>query len=407
MANKLRLLILPATALLLLPLVASAQMVGGGMGMGMGAGGMGMGESGMGGQGTGNNQGNQSGFTSPEDLMTATAPPFDVGDVIRMHHVGLSDIVIINALRTRYDPIMLTKQQKTRLKTAGVDARVIYAMEDPFNIGLARVRADLANEFAAPPPSTASTKQKPTDSDSGSTAEPTRYKVAVTHSATAVTQASAEAASTAPQKRRHSQPPAPAVVSAHRRALTFSPLPPVPALAPHGSLSADLNLSHAPFTSVPPEPVTEIVSRPEGHGIFLRYGSRWQHVDQESVYWQHRGHGYRGSVLRPGSDTATYPGGTDFLIITPADDSALQYQLVHLRQDGAVRTFRPNPPGEVYSAGLGADLVSFDPVRVGPSLWFVSLHDLEPGQYGFLPPAPEREHSTTGLATTIYTFDVQ
>lgn len=388
-------ILLSLAALLVAPSLAAAQMTGGmNPGMGMGSG-MGMGQGTGMGAGTSEGNGSGGGFTNPEDLITATAPPFTVSDVIRMHRVGLSDIVIVNELRTRYHPIMLTAAQTAKLKAAGVDKRVRYAMEDPFGIGLAKVRAYLAKEdkllqqSAPESPSRSVGVTKP-----GHISEVTSPAVKTPTSITA---------------RRHAASPAQSPTLHAGQAARLQPtLQPRPVhQASHGSMSAALNLAHAPYTAVPPVPVTMLVRRPSGQGIYLRHGSDWQRVDQESIYWQKRGHGYTGSVLRPGSDTATYPGGSDFLILTPSFRSAIEYQLVRLKPDGLTRVFAPDPPGEVYSAGIGADLVPFSPAKIGPSTWIVRLNDLPPGQYGFLPPVPLLMHSATGLATTIYTFEVQ
>lgn len=324
------------------------------------------------------------GFTNKSDLISAIAPPFDVDDVLRMHRVGLQDEVIVNALRLRYHPLILTGEEKTRLKNAGVSERVIDAMEDPYGIGLANVRANMEAAEGAPP--VAETARQAWE------ANPHRPKL-----------------HTRPSQNvgghvyvGQSHPPSEPILSGSDAANSSS----APA---SGFAESKLDLSTSPATRVLPEPVMKVVSKPIGPGVYLRHGSAWERVDEEPVYWHHHiesDKDIEGSVLRPQSATQAYPGGSDFLFITANGTSAIQYELVRLKQDVDKRTFRPAPAGQVYNAG-GGDLVQFNPQQLGPSSWLVSLRGVSPGEYGFLPPVTSQVHSTTNLATTLYSFRVK
>lgn len=324
------------------------------------------------------------GFTNKSDLISAIAPPFDVDDVLRMHRVGLQDEVIINALRSRYHPLTLTGKEKARLKAAGVSERVIDAMEDPYGIGLANVRANMEAADAAPP--LAETARQ------AWAANPRRPRLHTRPTQNAGAQVYVG----------QSNPPSGPIISDSAASASSSS-------RASGLGESKLNLSSSPATRVLPEPVMKVVSKPIGPGIYLRHGSEWEHVDEEPVYWHHHiesDKDIEGSVLRPQSDTQTYPGGSDFLLITANGTSAIQYELVRLKQDVDKRTFKPAPAGQVYNAG-GGDLVRFNPQQLGPSSWLVSLRDVPPGEYGFLPPVTSQVHSTTDLATTLYSFRVK
>jgi len=331
------------------------------------------------GSGTGNSSSGQGatntspGFRDKSDLIGATAPPFDVEDVIRMHSVGVQDGVIVNALRTRYHPLILTEVDRKQLKEAGISDRVIVAMEDPYGIGIENVRENLKAAESIMPPIALTAKQ----AEKNDLHRPTLKQRADVDGSAYV---------------------GPSMQPDSKASATSTP-----------TKEATLNISSASVTEVPPVPVMKIVAKPIGPGIYLRHGPDWERVDQEAVYWHHHGDKVKdieGSVLRPASATQTYPGGSDFLIITTKETSVIQYQLLRLKTEVDKRTFKPAPSGLVYNNG-GSDLIRFDPQQLGASSWLVSIHDVEPGEYGFLPPATSQVHSTTNLASTLYTFRVK
>jgi hypothetical protein len=361
-------------------LATYAQTAGTGAGQGMAGGG----QIGA----TGSSQTTPGGYKNPDDAISAVAPPFDVEDVLRMHRVGLQDDVIVNALRSRYYPLLLTDDNRALLKSGKVSDRVIVAIEDPYGIGIQNVRAnmDAANSEAPPVAQTAQQAMK---------ADPKTPKLKIRPMGDADVYVG----------QSH---PDPATINSDAEAVSRADTPGPKLSVPAISMSS-VDLSNAHLTHIEPELTTKLVSRPIGPGIYMRHGSEWERVGGEPVYWHHHGDkSIEGSILRPESSLQTYPGGTDFLVITADDTSAIQYQFIHLHANDVQRTFKPALAGGVYTAGIGGgDLMSFDPKKLGPSSWLISLHDVPTGEYGLLPPVTAQVHSTTNLATTLYTFRIK
>jgi len=333
---------------------------------------------------TGTNQNDTGGYQNPDDAITAVAPPFDVEDVLRMHRVGLQDEVIVNALRTRYHPLVLTDAERSALKTDGISDRVIVAIEDPYGIGIQNVRSNMAVADSEAPP-VAQTEKQARDAD------PKAPKLIRRSESDSANDGGSDVYV------GQSHPDSSNEVSNDGDKSGAS-----------AGNTANLDLSNAPVTRIQPEPIRKVVSQPIGPGVYMRHGSEWERVGGEPIYWTHRGdRSIEGSVLRPESSTQTYPGGTDFLVITADGASAIQYQLVRLHANDVRRTFIPAPAGGVYTAGGGSDLVRFDPQRLGPSSWLISLHDISAGEYGLLPPVTSQVHSTTNQSTTLFTFRIK
>ena len=331
--------------------------------------------SGMGG-GFGSSQQSSTGDSGASknsaDAITAVAPPYDVDDVLRMHRAGLQDEVIVNALRGRYHPLVLNGTDRLRLKDHGVSEIVVSAMEDPYGIGLENVRASAA----ATPGVTPSILPKK--------AEPVQAPLA-----------------RKPDLVLHKWPksePTPAADTADTNSHPES-----------DSVATSLaDLEHVRISTSPVPPTTMNVTKPSGPGVYMCHGSTWQRVAPEPIFWSHsKGEATKhieGYVLRPQSSTMALDGGGEFLVIVSGNTSVIQYQLVRMRSKNGRREFHPANSGAVYTSGGAGDLVRFDPERLGPSSWLVSLRNLPTGDYGFLPPSLSVLHSTTDLASSIYTF---
>ncbi len=247
-----------------------------------------------------------------------------------MHRVGLQDDVIVNALRTRYHPLILTDADRATLRKAGVSDRVIVAMEDPYGIGIQNVRANMAAADSVAPPVAQTPEQKRADHP---VIGPTLLRRSAPPPA-----AGGPASGNVYVGQSHPD----ASVAASRA----TPMPPAPAspTAPSAGSLATLALNPVPATKVPPEPIIKTVSQPVGPGVYLRHGSEWERVGGEPIYWHHRGHKQpEGWILRPASYNQNYPGGTDILVITEPGTSAIQYQLVRLHANAERRTFTPAP----------------------------------------------------------------
>lgn len=360
-------LFVPTIGFALFASILHAQMPGSGMGSSMGTS-----------QSTSFNQNNgqQAQKTAEADALTAIAPPFDVDDVLRMHRAGLQDEVIINSLQARYHPLILSVTDKKRLMDVGVSNAVIYAMEDPYNIGIENVRA-AAEKAARDSPEVAPVKDN--------SYNPVLHHRSKDESAPAVSATNPETT------------PAP-IVGVSRP----------PADNPTVTAGSDLPVVSP---SRPHEPVQMVAHHPSGPGIYIRRVSSWVRVDEEPVAWTHRKNDpnkhVEGIVPKLASSTDAYAEGNDFLVIVKGNSSVVQYQLVHLHPKDSYREFKPAESGATYTAAGVGDLVTFNPLKLGPSSWLISLKGLPVGEYGFLPPVMNDLRSTTNLSNTLYTFNLK
>jgi hypothetical protein len=289
-----------------------------------------------------------------------------------MHHVGLQDEVIINALRARYHPFMLSAGERAELERNSVSAAVIAAIEDPLGEAAA-TRA--TPPFVPPaPPAKADTK------------------------AAAVTIV----------------PPAPKPVVVATADSAPKPVPPIaaPALplpAPaHSTPTAD-KVSPADMPDY--TRTADRLKTPDVPGVYRRInGGGWAPVATESITWQHNvddpSKGVKGLLAGKACGTTTTPAAADFLIVMRPGSSIVQVQLLRVHSDRQGRTFTPTSDGDAFGGKDNSKAVPYDPQKLGDKVWLVSLHDLPPGDYGFLPPNQSELRSTTGYAQAIYTFHV-
>jgi hypothetical protein len=324
--------------------------------------------------------GQQEEKTSSADAITATAPPYDVDDVLRMHRVGLQDEVIVNALRGRYHPLVLTDEERNKLHSHGVSEEVVYALEDPFNIGIENVRG-AAKVAAGDGPQVV--PRNPSQEKTPSLKKRSEEKAATEPAAGS----NIKAPSTGRAEEGISNPP-----------------------ADEFPLTAELDIPNSKHSAAPP-PTRMVVNHPSGPGIYIRRRSAWERIEAEPVAWSHKKDdptkNVEGTVPKAVSSTVTFPGEGDFLVIVKANTSVIQYQLLHLHEKDGNRVFKPARSGATYTtAGVG-DLLSFNPERLGPSSWLVSLRELPAGDYGFLPPVDSQLKSTTDLSSTLFTFHLK
>ncbi len=300
---------------------------------------------------------------NPADDITAVAPPFNVEDVIRMHHAGIQDEVLLNLLRARYHPLKLSQDDRARLISNSVSDAVIRAMEFP--MGTPANEPTQSAQVHIPPPAPAA---RPGDGVRPPAAPPM-----------------AAAA-----------PPASVSLPSPSVATLRIPLP---------------NPTRETVVAGPSASESESAPEPTQPGVYFRAGAFWEPLDIESIFWRHNSnsptrniHGY---VSGPISTLAADSDG-DFLVITPDSVSVMGYQLVRMHNDKRGRYFRPaaNSGGNGPSVASG-DNVSYNPERLGPTRWLISPRDLPKGEYGFLPPPLSDVRSVTGYSTTLFTFRME
>lgn len=91
--------------------------------------------------------------------------------------------------------------------------------------------------------------------------------------------------------------------------------------------------------------------------------------------------------LRYGHSKTALAKPIQLLVRTPEGTEITEYQLICLRTHSNAREFRTVTGGILHeSGGSNRDDVPFDPQRIATRTWTISLPDLEPGEYGLLPP---------------------
>jgi hypothetical protein len=146
---------------------------------------------------------------------------------------------------------------------------------------------------------------------------------------------------------------------------------------------------------------------PSVPGVYRRInGGDWFPVASENILWQHTSWTVRGLLAGKACGTTTTSGGADFLVVTNPGSSIVQVQLLRVRADHEGRAFVPTSDGDAFGGPDHSTAVPFSPLKLTDKVWLVSLHDLPPGDYGFLPPNQSQLRSSTGYAQAIYTFHV-
>lgn len=363
-------------------------------------------QSGMGTQGT--TQGSQSSMQmggqqsssqtrNPADDITAVAPPFDVDDVLRMHRVGLQDEVIINALQSRYHPLILTAAELRKLRSHGVSELVICAIGDPFGGSCKTtdappmVQKQEATVAAGEKSKPASSKDAGTNS-ANSTAGGT-YRTVFPDRASGTTLA----ATTTPTKTAPTQSSTGKNGTANKLA---GQKPAITASGTEQNLAAEAAAQIALASANPTAP-----------GVYRQIsGKLWAPVEYEPVVWKH---GLKcpkkkveGDLAGEVSSSSSMPDDSNYLIITPEGVSIVEYQLLRARSVDHYRKIYATADGEAFGGEPNSNVLSFSPKYLGPRRWLVSLQGMPAGDYGFLPPSIDQLHSTTGLASKVFTFHI-
>jgi hypothetical protein len=94
----------------------------------------------------------------------------------------------------------------------------------------------------------------------------------------------------------------------------------------------------------------------------------------------------------------------EVLIYAPEGVAITEYQLLHLRENGDAREFRTVTGGVFHqSGGAIRDVLPFEGKKIASRTYKVTLSQLSPGEYGFLPPGAVTSSSSASIGK-MYTF---
>jgi hypothetical protein len=179
--------------------------------------------------------------------------------------------------------------------------------------------------------------------------------------------------------------------------------------------------SAAPAPAAPPTPAAAPAPAaptglPNEVGVYYKKGDTWVEVLPEIVNWKTGG--FLKSMATAGvvkgdvngritgkNSRNTVKTPLEFVIYAPEGVAITEYQLLHLREQSNAREFRTVTGGVFHvSGGATRDLVAFEGKRVASRTFAVTLSNLQPGEYGFLPPgAMASGHASSSLGK-IYSF---
>jgi hypothetical protein len=190
----------------------------------------------------------------------------------------------------------------------------------------------------------------------------------------------------------------------------------------------------APTPTPPPAPATAPASKnpkvPDEIGVYYFQKDKLISIDPEIVNWKtggvvkeyatlgwDKGH-VNGTIRGPHSNlNLTYDSGASmrmmgvggilvFYLRTRDGDSASEYQFLKFWEKSDRREFRTFTGGVFHASGGAQDnLLEFKFEKIAPRTFKVSLSNLNPGDYGFLPPGSMASSSAASQGK-IYTFRI-
>lgn len=150
---------------------------------------------------------------------------------------------------------------------------------------------------------------------------------------------------------------------------------------------------------------------PAEAGMYYSGNGGWKPLVPEVVNWKTAGKLKKiSSVGLAKSDVEGHVAGAhstntlklpvDLVVKTPDGVDIADYQLLYLHEHGGVRDFR-TATGHVRAR----DVIPFESEKVADRTWKVSLPNLGPGEYGFIPPSAAADGNDASLGR-IYSFRI-
>ena len=156
---------------------------------------------------------------------------------------------------------------------------------------------------------------------------------------------------------------------------------------------------------------------PDELGLYTEVKGKITQLEPEVVTWKIRGKlmavatrgfggGHQNGVVRGRNSSYQVSMPLELFIVVPEGMSANEYQCVSMRQKEKQREFRIMTAGIVKAGTADKNFVFFNAEKVASRLYRIQLTQLEPGEYGFVPPGQTLQ-SSKGSVGKIYSFGVE
>lgn len=153
-------------------------------------------------------------------------------------------------------------------------------------------------------------------------------------------------------------------------------------------------------------------------GVYYQKDGKWIDLPPEVVNWKSGGvlksigtlgvvKGDVNGKLRSGSSKTKLPQPIKLLVYAPEGTVIAEYQLIKLHAHSGSREFRTVTGGVFHvSGGTERDTLDFQSEHIAQRTWTIPLSNLQPGEYGLLPPGMSKSDSASAQLGKMYTFSV-
>ena len=156
---------------------------------------------------------------------------------------------------------------------------------------------------------------------------------------------------------------------------------------------------------------------PDELGLYTKVKGKMTQLEPEVVTWKARGKlmavatrafagAHQNGVVRGRNSRYQVSMPLELFIVVPEGTSANEYQCVSMREKERQREFRIMTAGILKAGTADKNFVFFNAEKVASRLYRIQLTQLEPGEYGFVPPGQTLQ-SSKGSVGKIYSFGVE